>query len=167
MQSIRLVVVSPLKVVVLSSGRVLLTRKFVDGMSLYKELWKGPITLVCERAVQAGDNLDNIEVDLDRAPFRLLPLNLQDDSLRDVLAPDSLVLAAVQFARCSRLTREAGLPCVYVSEYSLRTRLQIVRESRSSWLRKAWRSCHELRAEAAQQKALSRAEGVQCNGVPT
>ncbi|HEV3027811.1 MAG TPA: glycosyl transferase group 1, partial [Planctomycetota bacterium] len=167
MQAVTLVVVSPLRCVVREANRVLLTRKFVDGMALYRELWNGPLTLVCEKSDQASDNLDNVEVELDRAPFRIVTLNIQEESLRDALAPRSLVLSAVQFAWCSRLTQAAGVPCVYVSEYTLQTRLQIVGESRSGFLRKVRQSWFERRAEAAQRKALSLAQGVQCNGIPT
>jgi len=166
-QAVTLVVVSPLRCVVRGDTRVLLTRKFVDGLGLYQELWKGPLTVVCERSDQASDNLDNVEVDLDRAPFRVVTLDLREETLRDALVPRSLVLSAVQFAWCSRLTRAAGVPCVYVSEYTLQTRLQIVGESRIGFLRRVRRSWFERRAEAAQRKALSQAQGVQCNGIPT
>jgi glycosyltransferase involved in cell wall biosynthesis len=166
-QAVNLVVVSPLKYVQRGNNRILLTRKFLDGMALYKEYWKGPLTLLCEPSDRASDNLDNCEVDLDRAPFRLIPADLRSDAHAQPLPPQSLVLAAIQFTRCSRWAREAGVPCVYVTEYSLRTRLQIVGEERPPVAKKVWRSWRELRLESAQRKALSLADGVQCNGIPT
>ena len=57
MEGTQLIVVSPLKAVLMPSRNLILTRKFVDGMIRYKELWKGPLTLVCEPAPQASDNL--------------------------------------------------------------------------------------------------------------
>jgi colanic acid/amylovoran biosynthesis glycosyltransferase len=166
-ESVGLLVVSPMKCVLRGDNRALLTRKFVDGLALYKELWKGPLTLLCEPADHASDNLDNVEVDLARAPFRMVTLDLRGDSLRESLVPRSLLLAPIQFTQCSRLARAAGIPSVYVSENSLLTRLQILREDRLSFMRKVWRSWRELKAESAQRKALTLSEGVQCNGIPT
>jgi hypothetical protein len=69
-QGVNLIVMSPLKSVRRPNGKLLLTRKFVDGMALYRELWKGPVTLLCEPSEIESDNLDNIEISVEHAPFR-------------------------------------------------------------------------------------------------
>ena len=101
MQAVNLVVVSPLKYVQRGNNRILLTRKFLDGMALYKEYWKGPLTLLCEPSDRASDNLDNCEVDLDRAPFRLIPGSR-------LLSPPSHPRSGQGPARPPLLTRGSG-----------------------------------------------------------
>ena len=133
MEGINLIVVSPLKGVLRPNRKILLTRKFVDGMALYRELWKGPITLACEPAQEASDNLDNIEVKLDAAPFHTVCEEFSDDRLARLLLPNTLVLASVgeQFNSVSRLCREAGVPFVAIiskSEHHYGKRAAIFRE---------------------------------------
>jgi hypothetical protein len=47
--------------------KIVLTQKFVDGMALYKQLWKVTMILACEPADTVSDNLDDIEINLDSA----------------------------------------------------------------------------------------------------
>jgi colanic acid/amylovoran biosynthesis glycosyltransferase len=168
-EGINLIVVSPLKAVLRPNRKILLTRKFVDGMALYRELWKGPIIHVCEPAQEASDNLDNIEVDLDTATFRTVCEKLSDDRLARLFAPRSLVLASIgeRFNTVSRLSQEAGIPCVYITECSLPTRLQIVKEYQRTPLHGWWRCWRETKQERAHVRAISLANAVQCNGTPT
>ena len=169
MDGIKLVVISPLKGVLRPNRKILLTRKFFDGMALYRELWKGPVIHACEPGREASDNLDNMEVELDAAPFRTVCEEFTDDRLVRLLKPGSLVLASVgdRFNSISRLCREEGIPCVYITEYSLRTRLQIAREYRRSIAHGAWHSWREFQQERAQVRAIRLADAVQCNGTPT
>jgi colanic acid/amylovoran biosynthesis glycosyltransferase len=166
---INLIVASPLKGVLRPNRKIILTTKFVDGLALYRELWKGPITLACEPAEHVSDNMDNVEVDLDTAPFRTICEPFADDSFARMLNPGSLVLASVgePFNSLSRLCRKANIPCVYITEYSLPTRLQIVREEQQTPLHGWWRSKLQRRQERSQVNALALADGVQCNGTPT
>jgi colanic acid/amylovoran biosynthesis glycosyltransferase len=166
---ITLIVASPLKAVPRPDRKIVLTAKFVDGLALYRELWNGPITLACEPTEQVSDNLDNVEVDLDTAPFRTICAPFSDDNFGRMLAPGSLVLASVgeQLNGLSRLCRKAHIPCVYITEYTLPTRLQIVREEQQSPLHGWWRSGLQRRQERRQVEALTLADGVQCNGTPT
>jgi colanic acid/amylovoran biosynthesis glycosyltransferase len=166
---INLIVASPLKAVPRPNRKIVLTTKFVDGLALYREFWKGPITLACEPAEQVSDNLDNVEVDLDNAPFNAICAPFTDDNLGRLLTPGSLVLAGVgeRFNGLSRLCRKARVPCVYITEYTLPTRLQIVREEQQTLLHGWWRSRLQRRQERRQVEALALADGVQCNGTPT
>jgi colanic acid/amylovoran biosynthesis glycosyltransferase len=169
MDGINLIVASPLKAVPRPNRKIVLTTKFVDGLALYRDFWNGPITLACEPAERVSDNLDNIEIDLDTAPFKTICAPFTDDNLGRLLAPDSLVLASVgeRFNSLSRLCRRARVPCVYITEYTLPTRLQIVREEQQTPLHGWWRSRLQRRQERCQVEALTLADGVQCNGTPT
>jgi glycosyltransferase involved in cell wall biosynthesis len=169
MENATLIVMSPLKAVLRANGKLLLTRKFLDGMDLYKELWKGPITLLCEPADVASDNLDNVEIEPERASFNTICEPFSRDRLSRLLAKPSIVLASEgsQFNFVSTTCRRANVPCVYVTEQSLKTRLKILLSEQQTHLRRAVRSALELRKQKAQNQAISLADGVQCNGTPT
>ena len=114
---------SPLCAVRRANENLLLTRKFVDGMSLYRELWKGPITLLCEPTEVESDSLDNIEINAERAPFRTFCEPFSESGLARLLCRPSIVLASEgeRFNFVSALCRRANVPCVYVTECSLDT----------------------------------------------
>jgi colanic acid/amylovoran biosynthesis glycosyltransferase len=168
MNDTTLVVVSPLKGVPLSSGTIVLTQKFADGMKLYREFWGGPILHLCEPGA-LSDSLDNIEVPIKNAEFDTICSPLSPRYLKSVLPQRSIVLASVgeQFNSISAICREIDVPCVYITEYNLKTRLQIVSEYQRNALRGAWSSLRQVQQEIAQRKAISLASGTQCNGLPT
>jgi glycosyltransferase involved in cell wall biosynthesis len=66
-----------------------------------------------------------------------------------------------------KVCRSAGAALVYVSEYSLRTRCQIIRAETANpilrWRREKWTTRLETRC----RRAVAAADGVQCNGTPT
>lgn len=165
----KLVVISPLKAVLRPNGKILLTRKFVDGMVLYRELWKGPVVLVCEPGTMVSDNLDNMEFDPDAQPFQTICAEITQNRLRELLTPNSIVLTSAggKFNDISQICCEMGVPCVYITEYSLLTRLQIAKQSRRSILRRAGHWWRATREERSVIRALRIANGVQCNGTPT
>jgi glycosyltransferase involved in cell wall biosynthesis len=89
--------------------------------------------------------------------------------LRGLFESRSLVLASADgpFDSASDVCRSAGVPCIYITEYSLKTRLEIVREHQPTVLHGWWRSSWERRKERSLTKAISISSGVQCNGTPT
>jgi glycosyltransferase involved in cell wall biosynthesis len=169
MTGIALVIISPLKGFTSPSGKVVLTEKFVDGMKLYGKLWNGPILHLCEPADQPSDNLDNIEVAARNGDFDTICAPMTNDMLRRSIPKRSLVLTSVgeQFNSVSAICKELGVPCVYVTEYNLRTRHQIVREYQRSFAHGAWGIFKQTKQESAQRQAIAMADGVQCNGLPT
>jgi glycosyltransferase involved in cell wall biosynthesis len=164
-----LLIVTPLGALPRPSGKVLLTRKFVDGLSLYRAFWKGPVTALCALADRATDNMDNVEVDPRSGPFQLICSDDSDKHLGSLLRPQTLAMSGVMepFTSLSRRCREAGIPCVYNTETSLATRLQMIRVNSPTPLHAWRRSFRERRDERAQVKAIALAEGLQCNGTPT
>lgn len=164
-----LVVISPLKAFPLPSGKVMLTGKFVDGMKLYRELWRGPILHLCEPSGQPSDSLDNIEFAVRSPEFDTICAPLTDALMRTSIPQDALVLASVgeQFNSVSAVCRELEVPCVYVSEYNLRTRHQIAEEYQRNVLQGMWAKHKQTSQEIAQRRAIASANGIQCNGLPT
>jgi glycosyltransferase involved in cell wall biosynthesis len=65
------------------------------------------------------------------------------------------------------LAQKLGTPLVYTTEYTLRTRLQIVAATAPDPLRRVRRAAWEVAQEIRRQRAVRRAAGLQCNGTPT
>ena len=169
MDGATLIVVTALKGVPRPNRKILLTRKFVDGMSIFREYWKGPIVLVCEPSDKASDNLDNFEVDLDHAQFETVCENFIDDRFELLLTKGSLVFARVgeRFNNVSQICRNKGAACVYLTENSLRNRIEIVREYQKTPIHGLWGAWKQISQERSQIRAISLANGVQCNGTPS
>ncbi len=169
MRNVTLVVISPLRPVVRRDGKVLLTQKFVDGLVLFRKLWEGPILHVCEPGDFPSDNLDNIEVPLKTPDFETVCATFSRERLRTLIPSNSLVLSTVgeRYNSVSRICRDLGIPCVYISEYNLTTRKQIAAEYQRSPVHGAWAKLRQIQQEVAQRRAISIAEAIQCNGLPT
>jgi colanic acid/amylovoran biosynthesis glycosyltransferase len=169
MRDVTLVIVSPLPGMLQSLDRIVLTQKFVDGVLLFRKLWEGPVLHICKPATTLSDNLDNIEVNLREPEFETVCCDLSESSLARVIPSKAVVLVSVgeQFNHVSRVCRARSIPCVYIAEYSLQTRLQIVEEYQSNIVRGLWSKGRQIRQEFAQKRAIAIADGTQCNGVPT
>jgi colanic acid/amylovoran biosynthesis glycosyltransferase len=167
MNGITLVVISPLKAFRSTSGVLTFTRKFIEGMQLYREYWDGPITLLCEPSDTPSNNLDNIPIE--NIDFEIKCAPMTTDFLRASIPGRSVVLSSVgeQFNHVSSVCREKDIPCVYVSEYTLKTRLQIVDEAKKPLIRSAWSKLRQVQQELAQRKAIRNSAGIQSNGLPT
>ncbi len=154
------------------SGSFVLTRKFVDGVREYCRHWPGEVSVWIQRVAHADSNLDHMEVHPADVPFEL---HWIDGSERDpsrfatALSEADLVLAALvdKHVCLADACMQARVPLVYVTEYSVRTRQQIVRaETRNPFIR--WRRhIWSTRIEHAYRRAVSLAAGAQCNGLPT
>ena len=168
-RSLTLVVLPSLPARRTSGGRVVITRKFLDGILEYLKEWNGPIAVFMEPIEDPTSNLDEIEVDPARLPFHLEVISYGDESLGDHLAGHRVALCTVSSRQnhLPSLCRSIGLPCVYVSEFSLKTRLQIIRAAPINILRVLKRSVEEVFQEIAHRRAIRLASGIQCNGTPT
>lgn len=145
-------------------GRVTIGRKFLDGMAAYLQRWDGPITVLLPSGPPTR-GLDDESVDPASLGFRLLV----DGNLEQVIAQSAVVLGSAgrEQAHVAGLCAKAGVPCVYVTEYTLKTRLQIVAANTSNPLLRARRAFWEWRTERFMRKALRQSAGAQCNGTPT
>jgi glycosyltransferase involved in cell wall biosynthesis len=164
-----LAIVSPLRGFPLGDSKILLTEKFIDGIKMYRELWDGPVIHLCEPADRPSYNLDNMEINLKAPEFETLCAEFSEDYLRGTLPPNSLVVSSVgeQFNYVSKICKELRIPCIYISEYSLKTRYQQIVENQPNLVRGAWQTLRQIQQEIFQRKAISIAEGLQCNGLPT
>jgi len=164
-----LYVVPALKAGRASDGRVVITRKFVEGAAEYAKRWPGPVVVCMEPRSGDDSNLDNAEYDLRALPFGFQWLARDAAGIRRQLHPASVVLATLvhQHTHLAEICTSMGTPLVYISEYSLRTRLQIIRANVANPLVRLRREWWSRRLEARLERAVRAAAGVQCNGTPT
>jgi colanic acid/amylovoran biosynthesis glycosyltransferase len=159
-----------LPVVLRGPDRCVLTKKFLEGASRVAERWNGPVTFFMQPTDAGTDNLDNIEVERSSLPFAIEATPFDSPELRwKVLSGDVVVwLPNYKTHDLGALLRKHRIPNVYCTEYSLRTRLQIVESAAVSRLRKTRRAVWELGEERHIRRNLRRfVSGLECNGVPT
>jgi colanic acid/amylovoran biosynthesis glycosyltransferase len=165
-----LIILQPLAAKLLPNNKVLLTRKLIDAVQELAKYWSGPITVMMEETQQANDQLDSKKYNIDDLPFKLEVISF------DKITPEllhqhqsSLVLAVPEYKQnhISQVCQLAGVPCIYVSEYSLKTRKQIVNVSTRNPLIRLRRILWTYSQERKQRKAIAMADGLQCNGTPT
>lgn len=165
-----LTILQPLKAKLLPNNEVLLTRKLIEAVVELAKYWSGSITVMMEETKEANDQMDSKKFKLDELPFKLEVISF--DQITPALLhqhQSSLVLAAPEHRQnhISKVCKLAGIPCIYVSEYSLKTRKQIVNVSTSNPLIRLRRIIWTDGQEKKQRKALAMADGLQCNGTPT
>lgn len=148
----------------LPDGRVSITRKLISGLQAYVQRWDADIVVPMQSG-PLGSNLDNEAVDPRQLPFRLVV----DGDVRAEIAQSAVVLATATAdqTHLAPICRELQVPFAYVSEYSLRTRLQMVRAETRNPLLLLRRTLWHVQQERRLRRAISLADGVQCNGTPT
>src|SRR5215510_5431231 len=114
-----LAILSNLRALPASSGRFVLTRKFIDGMCAYAERWPGPVKAVLQAAERPSSNLDEVAVEHGDLPFALELVDYRSPATAARLNGCGVVLLSVSSDQnhLARECRRLGMPCVYVSEY--------------------------------------------------
>ncbi|UCD74051.1 MAG: hypothetical protein JSV91_09690, partial [Phycisphaerales bacterium] len=111
------------------NGNMVLTRKFVDGLKQYAERWPGPVSAWIGLNESADSNLDHVEVEPEDGNLSLHWFPDDHSRLDEMLSNARFVLASLvdrhlhMAGRCVCL----NIPLAFVSEYTLRTRRQIIR----------------------------------------
>jgi colanic acid/amylovoran biosynthesis glycosyltransferase len=162
-----LVIITSLLAKIETDGQILITEKFLDGVKMYCNYWEGPVTVFIEQNNQIGNNLDQITVNPNQLPFNLQVINF--DQIEKYLEKESVVLSSIGYRQnhISKICHSLKIPCLYVSEYTLKTRLQIIDVNTNNLLLKIRKKLWEKNQESEQTKAIAIADGIQCNGLPT
>lgn len=165
-----LIILQPLKVKLLPNAEVLLTRKLIEAVVELAKYWSGAITVMMEETQEASDQMDAKKFKLDELPFKVEIISF--DEITPALLhqhQSALVVAVPEYRQnhISKVCQLAGVPCIYVSEYSLKTRKQIVNVSARNPLIRLRRILWTYSQENKQRKAIAMADGLQCNGTPT
>jgi glycosyltransferase involved in cell wall biosynthesis len=150
-------------------GQITITRKFLDGVATFAKFWDGPVEVILPPIEAATDNLDSVRVDPRDFGVSVRVVPFEASHLMQELAGAGIVLASVYYRLndAARWCQQVGVPCVYVAEYTLKTRLQILGAEVSNPLIRARRGLWEYGQERKIKAGLRLAAGVQCNGTPT
>ncbi len=164
-----LAILPNLRASVREDGHLVLTEKFLSGMQSYLDFWNGPVVVMIEPAARISENLDNIVVERRGLPFGIDVTSFDSPDLRTKLASCAVAQGGISYRQnhLSRLCEEIQIPFVYGTEYTLKTRLQIIGAEERNPLVRAKRTVWEWNQERQNRAAISRASGIQCNGVPT
>jgi len=168
-KDLNLTILQSLQVKKLQNGNVLLTRKLEEAVSKFGSLWPGSLTVLMEETNRENDNLDKKVFKLKELPFKIEIVSFDEINPTKLRNKTSLVLATLGFRQnhISQVCQKAGVPCIYISEYTLKTRKQIIEVEEEQPLRRLWRSRWEESQERKQRNAIALAAGLQCNGTPT
>ncbi|HET6327890.1 MAG TPA: glycosyltransferase [Planctomycetaceae bacterium] len=164
-----LVILPSIGAVAHSDGQITITRKFLDGAAEMAKHWDGPLEVILPPIEAATDNLDSVRIDPRDFGVSVKVVPFEAGRLMPELAGAGIVLASVyyQLNDAAEWCRQVGVPCVYVAEYTLQTRLQILAAEVSNPLMRTRRRFWEYGQERKIRAGLRLAAGVQCNGTPT
>jgi len=165
-----LAVVPALPVHKVRPERALLTAKFVEGMTRYTELWDGPVVAVMhpEHDTSTG-NLDDTVYELADLPFDLRCANFTEQNIYTALDDADVVMLGGdhRLAKLPQWCRDHDKHAVFVTEYTLRTRLQIVNANSRNPIIRLRRYLWEWQQEQRNRRGIIASSAVQCNGTPT
>ena len=168
MKPSKLVIIPSLKAQRVSENEVVITRKFLDGILEYQKYWPGSIVVWMEPADGPSNNLDNVTICLDEVPFQVEVASFDGFASSQLLDSDAVVLATAGSRQSgfSNVCRRRQIPCIYITETSLKTKIQIAKTAVSNPLRRARRCLRAIFQEKGMRKAIAASDGVQCNGTP-
>lgn len=163
----KLVMVAPAPVEAAGVGRLRLDAKFLSGMAEHVAQWAGPVEMILWRS---GPIPFGREVAAGDLGFALTVLEPGQPLEAGRLAGADLVYASADMSAALGLgpvARAAGARLVYAVEYTLRTRLDILRLERGLASPRGLRSAIWLLGqERRRRQALRAADAVQFNGYP-
>jgi colanic acid/amylovoran biosynthesis glycosyltransferase len=164
-----LTILSSETVAVLPDGCISITQKTLDGVLQYGRFWSDPITLMMEKSNIHDNNIGQLKLNRKELPFKLEIADFSQIQNGHSFDPNAVVLASVSFKQnhISRVCRTANLPCIYLAEYSLKTRKQIVAADTNNPLLRLRRNAWQHSQEHKQRRSIALADGIQCNGTPT
>lgn len=165
----KLVLIPALKVKKVSNHQIIITQKFIDGVLEYQKYWSGSIAVFLEEDDTLSNNLDNILIDVDELPFKIEIINFESIENCPELQENSIFMISTGFRQnqISKICKQHKIPCIYITEYSLKTRIQIINTTTKNPILRLRRYAWEVSQELKQRKAIAIANGVQCNGVPS
>lgn len=164
-----LIVLPSLRAELAPEGGFVLTKKYLEGVGEMVRTWPGPVTSLVEMTRNKSAEFDLMEVgDTSHgAGIEERPRDLAALMRRIGKAAAVLGFPSQDQMQLSALCRAAGVPIVFVVEYSPATERQIMRAEVSNPLKRARRLVWLWRHEQMRRKAIRLAAGLQCSGTPT
>ena len=155
--------------------RLLVDRKFHDGMQMYCRRLQVPICTVNPISADLSNAIDIIEVPLSEAGYSVLALASDPHglsagdaaALHETISQSTLIYGNPNDFGWQHIARRLRKPYVMMLEYDLDTRLRIILAEPSSVLRKALRATKSvLRYFLRDMSSAREAYEVHCNGYP-
>jgi glycosyltransferase involved in cell wall biosynthesis len=151
-------------------GELILDRKFYDGLQAYLRHWPGSIRLLLRVIdVPTWPAFGAVRIARDGAGFELVTVEGDEAVGAGHLGGVDVVLASADShhnLHLAGLAHRLGVPCIYDVEYTLRTRLQMVRAEQPQLWRRLRSMLWVLGNELRLRRAMRRATSVQANGLP-
>lgn len=164
-----LIILPVLKAVRGPRGGLVLTEKYMKGAEGYAKTWPGPVTSLVEVMTVPTTDMDHVEVMPGEAEtgLELRPKNL--DALAERIKNAALVTTFLSPFELptAKLCQRLGVPIAFVSEYTVKTEMQIIAEEVRNPFRRLRRRQWIRGAERKRREALKLAAGLQCSGTPT
>ena len=144
-------------------------RKFYDGVIAYAKYWPGTIRLAIRLITSAPPQFGLVRFEKGVFPASVSVLNAEELIDSKLIAGVDVILAsgdAFDSFYLAELCKESGVKCIYVIEYTLKTRLQIAALNGTNLWRKLKSMVWLLLKERDRIKAFRLSDGLQANGVP-
>ena len=154
-----LLVIPPITAHISERGHLVLTDKFLSGMTAYAHRWPGPVTALVRVTDEPDNNLDHIEVVPNDFPFGIQQIPPTNELLYRRMREAAIVLGGPRSV--------AGVQQVTVAETSLATRLQIIAATTPGIVRRYKRFGVACLDAYKERRAVQTMAGIQCNGTPT
>lgn len=167
----RLCVVPPFAVPSRTKGRVVLTRKFIDGVEEYARRWPGPVEVLLGmgRAKVERHNLDSVAVSPTELGFSLAEQRGDREELVHYVRGAAALLGHLSADQLplAGISRAVGIPMIWLTEFSRKTRDGILASQEPPRRALVRGMLGNARLELRYRTAVREASGVQCNGTPT
>jgi glycosyltransferase involved in cell wall biosynthesis len=145
-------------------SNVVMDVKAVEGLGIYASLWPGPVRCLT-RISSSPDQPYFSEYDPKQLPFEVQFIDELEDAAH-LLDDSAVVLAAADNHRDLDAVWMTKAPVVYIIEYTLRTRLQILSVADADRMAKLKSAVWTTGMEIKRRNALKAARGLQANGLP-
>lgn len=152
-----------------TSGRLIVTQKYLNGATEYAKSWPGPVTSLFDVSPSASTDLDHVEVagDMGGHIIEMRPRDSKALARRLQSASVAVSFLSPFEVATTELCNRIGVPVIHVSEYTLRTDWQIIDASGANSILKLRRKLWAWKAERLRRYLIGISAGLQCNGVPT
>jgi glycosyltransferase involved in cell wall biosynthesis len=164
-----LILLPALKAHKATSGRLIVTQKYLNGATEYAKSWPGPVTSLFDVSSSASTDLDHVEVagDMGGHIIEMRPRDSKVLARRLQSASVVVGLLSPLEVATTELCNRIGVPVIHISEYTLRTDWQIIDASGENSILKIRRKLWAWKAERLRRHLIGISAGLQCNGVPT
>jgi len=146
-------------------SKLILDNKAVEGFKLYAEYWPGEVIWLL--VLRDEPPSYSSSYDAENLPFKVVEVNADCSDVIQKIPKDSLLIAGADNFNCFFLASVIPERLVYIIEYTIRTRFDILRSSTKPFLKKLRSAVWEILTEIKRRRAIAAASGLQCNGLPS